>query len=74
MGPAAAPALLAVAADAWQISYRTGDSHDRAELTVTTLLVPRRRGPAPEAVPPSRSRVLPFLSDRFAGEPAAATC
>ncbi|MFB4312301.1 lipase family protein [Actinomadura sp. GTD37] len=33
---------LADTADAWQISYRTNDSHDRAELTVTTLLVPRK--------------------------------
>ncbi|NKZ04241.1 lipase family protein [Actinomadura latina] len=33
---------LADTADAWQISYRTNDSHDRAELTVTTLLVPKK--------------------------------
>ncbi|NEA21925.1 lipase family protein [Actinomadura bangladeshensis] len=33
---------LADTADAWQISYRTDDSHDRAELTVTTLLVPKK--------------------------------
>jgi hypothetical protein len=26
---------------AWQISYRTNDSHDAAELTVTTLVVPK---------------------------------
>ncbi|GAA2164261.1 lipase family protein [Actinomadura napierensis] len=29
-------------ADAWQISYRTNDSHDKAELAVTTLLVPKK--------------------------------
>ncbi|MFA1550572.1 lipase family protein [Actinomadura chokoriensis] len=33
---------LADTVDAWQISYRTNDSHDRAELTVTTLLVPKK--------------------------------
>ena len=33
---------LADTTDAWQISYRTNDSHDRAELTVTTLLVPKK--------------------------------
>ncbi|TDD72463.1 triacylglycerol lipase [Actinomadura darangshiensis] len=33
---------LAGTVDAWQISYRTNDSHDRAELTVTTLLVPKK--------------------------------
>jgi hypothetical protein len=33
---------LADTADAGQISYRTDDSHDRAELTVTTLLVPKK--------------------------------
>jgi hypothetical protein len=27
---------------AWQISYRTDDAHNRPEMTVTTLLVPRR--------------------------------
>jgi Secretory lipase len=26
--------------DAWQISYRTNDAHNRPEMTVTTLLVP----------------------------------
>jgi hypothetical protein len=33
---------LANTVDAWQISYRTNDSHDRPELTVTTLLVPKK--------------------------------
>ncbi|WP_200886737.1 lipase family protein [Phaeacidiphilus oryzae] len=38
-----APAGLGLAADqiqAWQISYRTNDSHNRPELAVTTLIVP----------------------------------
>jgi len=26
---------------AWQIAYRTTDAHNRPEMTVTTLLVPR---------------------------------
>jgi hypothetical protein len=38
-------------AQAWQISYRTNDSHDQAELAVTTLLVPTKAwngsGPRP---------------------------
>jgi Secretory lipase len=29
--------------DAWQISYRTDDAHNRPEMTVTTLLVPLAR-------------------------------
>jgi hypothetical protein len=33
---------MADSADAWQISYRTNDSHDRPEMTVTTLLVPKK--------------------------------
>ncbi len=38
--------------DAWQIAYRTSDSHGVPELTVTTLLVPTRpwQGPGPRPV------------------------
>lgn len=44
-----APALFGFAQlniDAWQLLYRTTDSHGRPTATVTTVLVPR--GPAPE--------------------------
>ncbi|MFD6161014.1 lipase family protein [Nocardia sp. NPDC060256] len=43
------PALLSVAPfniDAWQVLFRTNDSHGNAVATVTTLIKPR--GPAPE--------------------------
>ncbi|MDT3396602.1 lipase family protein [Streptomyces sp. B1866] len=43
--PKAGPAPDAVTA--WQISYRTNDSHDRPELAVTTLLVPVAAWPGP---------------------------
>jgi hypothetical protein len=33
---------LAATAVAWQISYRTNNSHNRPELAVTTLLVPKK--------------------------------
>src|SRR5437899_7535305 len=37
--------------NAWQLSYRTNDSHNQPELTVTTLLVPTKAwtgtGPRP---------------------------
>jgi hypothetical protein len=32
---------IQVPVNAWQISYRTNDSHDQAELAVTTLVVPK---------------------------------
>ncbi len=32
---------IPVPVDAWQISYRTNDSHGQAELAVTTLVVPK---------------------------------
>ena len=32
---------IPVPVDAWQISYRTNDSHDQPELAVTTLVVPK---------------------------------
>ncbi|GAA4617672.1 lipase family protein [Actinoallomurus liliacearum] len=42
---------LATTTDAWQISYRTDDSHGQPELAVTTLLVPKKAwtggGPRP---------------------------
>ncbi|MCO6009361.1 lipase family protein [Actinoallomurus purpureus] len=42
---------MADTTDAWQISYRTNDSHDHPELAVTTLLVPKKAwtggGPRP---------------------------
>jgi hypothetical protein len=47
--PKAGPSADSV--DAWQIAYRTNDSHDNAELAVTTLLVPKKAwtgtGPRP---------------------------
>lgn len=42
---------IQVPVNAWQIAYRTNDSHDQAELAVTTLVVPKSRwtgsGPRP---------------------------
>ncbi|WP_433178398.1 lipase family protein [Actinoallomurus sp. CA-150999] len=42
---------LADTVDAWQISFRTDDSHEQPELAVTTLLVPKKAwtggGPRP---------------------------
>ncbi|MDT3395113.1 lipase family protein [Streptomyces sp. B1866] len=47
--PKAGPSADSV--EAWQISYRTNDSHDRPELAVTTLLVPKKAWTGPGARP-----------------------
>jgi hypothetical protein len=40
VGTRTVAAKSSIAVNAWQISYRTGDSHNAPELAVTTLLVP----------------------------------
>jgi hypothetical protein len=40
VGTRTVAAKSSIAVNAWQISYRTNDSHDQPELAVTTVLVP----------------------------------
>ncbi|MEV0466964.1 lipase family protein [Nocardia tengchongensis] len=54
---------LPVSVHAWQVSYRTNDSHDDAELGVTTLLVPT----APWTGPGSRPAVSEQIPEDSTG-------